>query len=395
MSFESKPSVSPRSTDSTDDSKPSDSPRSTDSTDDSPMTLQTSRRWTLPPLTTRSLEGGTSRKSWTELPAVKSTAPRAPCHVVVLCHGMAGTLSDVSFLAEALSDASETLDLWASTANSGVLSSLVATCDGVERGGARLADELWSIVTFYHAAYFSVRLSLVGVSLGGLYARAALGDARLWGAVASGALRLGNLITFASPHLGVRGHQYALGEGAMLLGVLGATGRELLLADPAQVRRGVDGTDYELAFLPWLAHPASPHVRTLARFERKVLVANAFGDDKVPLASAALGLSAAAIADAGVTLVGAPHVAALHNAEPQYVLDTDPSIAHDLAPPERAMALQLRSAHAGTPWTTLVARFDEWPARLVNHTRIAASKRFMTSVGTDVPRHVCSHLFVI
>lgn len=208
-------------------------------------------------------------------------AAAAPRHLVVVAHGLGGSPGSVRQLADALRAAHGTRGrvlVHASTANFGMATSFFTTVQGVEEGGARLADEIARLAEAHPSL---CRLSLVGFSLGGLYVRAAapLVLARLPRLVPV------NFISIASPHAGVVGHVAGVVEGAMRAGVLSRTGEDLTLTD----RRGEHG----LPLLVWMADPRSPHWAALARFPNRVAAANTVGDDKVPYWSAALAASPA------------------------------------------------------------------------------------------------------
>ena len=107
------------------------------------------------------------------------------------------------------------------------------------------------------------KLSMVGISLGGLYSRFAISelDFEVLG------VEPVNFITFATPHLGVRGKLARIYEVAMQLGLAGQSGRDVFLADNPTILHSmaVDKT----------------FLRPLSMFQRKVLVANTHFDDKV------------------------------------------------------------------------------------------------------------------
>lgn len=214
-------------------------------------------------------------------------------HLVVVAHGLHGSPESCGSIRDAILEAhpSGAVAVILSSCSATTLTKLNATTDGVAAGGERLANEIRSALQERPAI---TRLSLIGVSLGGLYTRSAL----------SHLLDLPhdfvNFITFATPHVGVRGHLGGVFETAVRWGAVGLSGTHLLLADTPLVR---DGCGPEpLPLLAWMAHPASPHVRALRRFAHRVLIANVEGDDKVPHWSAALVQGGAAALDASAEL---------------------------------------------------------------------------------------------
>jgi hypothetical protein len=202
-----------------------------------------------------------------------TTSCESILHLVIISHGLHGTPGRIAPIVQSIKkhvDERTTL-VHAAEANAGVLSSLVSTTRGVKYGGELLADEIRGLVR----AHASIRyISLCGLSLGGLYIRAAAPVIEELGLIPV------NFITLASPHLGVRNHLASAVELAMKWGVIGQTGYDLLLSDTT----GQAG----MPILCWMAHESSPYYAALGRFRNRVLLANLVGDDKVPHWSAAL-----------------------------------------------------------------------------------------------------------
>ena len=122
-----------------------------------------------------------------------STTPQK--HLVVLVHGLSGTAADLGYLARQL-EADASVRVLASGANE----PFPRTLDGVDAGGARVADEVRQVASAYKT------ISFVGNSLGGLYARAALRELRDGDTFAG--LTPAVFVTTAAPHLGARQTQY-------------------------------------------------------------------------------------------------------------------------------------------------------------------------------------------
>ena len=119
-------------------------------------------------------------------------------HLVVLVHGFQGRPTDLGYLNRRLESETGVRVLCAS-ANDG------RTFDGVAAGGKRIAREIEAFVVREKQAR---SISFVGNSLGGLYARYALGELydATEGSVAG--LRPAAFATTAAPHLGVREAPY-------------------------------------------------------------------------------------------------------------------------------------------------------------------------------------------
>ena len=124
-----------------------------------------------------------------------STAPQK--HLVVLVHGLSGTAADLGYLARRL-EADTSVRVLASGANE----PFPRTLDGVDAGGARVADEVRQVASAYKT------ISFVGNSLGGLYARAALRELRDEAQDTFAGLTPAIFVTTAAPHLGARQTTY-------------------------------------------------------------------------------------------------------------------------------------------------------------------------------------------
>ncbi|XP_072982528.1 putative lipase YDR444W isoform X2 [Typha latifolia] len=217
-----------------------------------------------------------------------------PEHLVIMVNGLVGSAGDWKFAAEQLvKKLPDEVIVHRSECNSSRL-----TFDGVDLMGERLAKEVRSVVKQRRGVQ---RISFVAHSLGGLVARYAIG--RLYEQVNTmkspadnnsdevnglegriAGLEPMNFITFASPHLGSRGHkqlpilcglpfleQTAL-ETAHL--IVGRTGKHLFLTDttdgrPPLLLRMVDDCD-DIKFRS-----------ALRSFKRRVAYANANFDHMV------------------------------------------------------------------------------------------------------------------
>ena len=205
-------------------------------------------------------------------------AAAGPTHLFVLVHGLGGTPEDLSCLERGI--------LKRAGSSALVLKpgcNLAArSFDGVPNGARRVAAEIEAVARAYATSLRSV--SLVGNSLGGLYARhcaAQLYDAEtrtIAGLVPD------TYLTTATPHLGVGPFGYlgyfpspvrALGARA-----LGATTRQLLLLDGDETQN--------VPLLLRMADPSSEYVAALGAFRRRCAYANATNDFLVAYETASL-----------------------------------------------------------------------------------------------------------
>ncbi|CAB1120484.1 unnamed protein product [Ectocarpus sp. CCAP 1310/34] len=156
-----------------------------------------------------------------------------PAHLVVLAHGLSGTPEDLTYLKQSLErEGGSEILVHSARRNEG------KTKDGVVEGGSRLAEEIREVV---QSTPSLSRISLVGNSLGGLYARYAAkllyrdettgGDSGTGATVAG--LSPSVFMTIATPHLGVRRFTYVPLPSPLhsLAGVfVGKTGHDLFLS---------------------------------------------------------------------------------------------------------------------------------------------------------------------
>ncbi|CAL9158999.1 unnamed protein product [Musa hybrid cultivar] len=219
-----------------------------------------------------------------------------PEHLVVMVNGLVGSADDWRFAAEQfVKKLPDKVIVHRSECNSSRL-----TFDGVDLMGERLAEEVISVVKQRRGVH---KISFVAHSLGGLIARYAIGrlyepittlessvgtedhedrDTDIKGRIAG--LEPMNFITFASPHLGSRGHRQLpflcglpflerrASETAHL--IVGRTGKHLFLTDnddgkPPLLLRMVDDCD-DIKFRS-----------ALHSFKRRVAYANANFDHMV------------------------------------------------------------------------------------------------------------------
>eukprot|EP00262_Sarcandra_glabra_P010402 TRINITY_DN25680_c0_g1_i1.p1 TRINITY_DN25680_c0_g1~~TRINITY_DN25680_c0_g1_i1.p1 ORF type:complete len:403 (+),score=57.96 TRINITY_DN25680_c0_g1_i1:143-1351(+) len=229
----------------------------------------------------KKLEVETVHGDGEDLWGVAAVEVKFPEHLVVMVNGIVGSAKDWRYAAEQfVKKLPDKVIVHCSECNSSRL-----TFDGVDLMGERLAEEILSVVRRMHGVR---KISIVAHSLGGLVARYAIGKlyepipVKEGGRVAG--LEPMNFITFATPHLGSRGHKQLpflcglpflerqASQTAHL--IVGRTGKHLFLTDnndgrPPLLVRMVDDC-YDLNFMS-----------ALRSFKRRVAYANANFDHMV------------------------------------------------------------------------------------------------------------------
>jgi len=203
------------------------------------------------------------------------TATTRPRHLVVLVHGFSGRATDLGYLSrrllleveESSSKGAASVRVLCSRSNEG------RTLDGVAAGGERVARE---VVAFIAEEDHFETISFVGNSLGGLYARYALGELYDAGGRIAG-VRPGAFATTAAPHLGVEEAAYGFA-----LGPVAKVGAQILPSSLSRTARDLCGqTDVlnRLAVDPRFTEP-------LGRFQARTALAALDKDFMVPFRSA-------------------------------------------------------------------------------------------------------------
>ena len=211
-------------------------------------------------------------------------AAAGPTHLFVLVHGLGGTPEDLSCLERGvLKRAGSSALVLKPGCNLAARS-----FDGVPNGARRVAEEIQAVARAYKASLRTV--SLVGNSLGGLYARHCAAQLYDPETRTIAGLVPDTYLTTATPHLGVGPFGYlgyfpspvrALGARAM-----GATTRQLLLLDGDD---DVEADDAETGpLLLRMADPSSEYVAALGAFKRRCAYANATNDFLVAYETASL-----------------------------------------------------------------------------------------------------------
>lgn len=232
--------------------------------------------------------------------AARLAAP--PSHLVVLVHGLHGTYRDLLCLETELLRTPGVITL-AIRSNEG------ATTDGVRAGAERVAGEVASAVSDNPTLQ---RISFVGNSLGGLYARKAVQQLHQSRSARIAGLCPEAFVTIASPHLGTRKLAWCPPPVQLLSPIVaGQTASDLFLHN----------TVLE-------AMTDKPHLEALRSFKRRVLYANSEGDLMVPRYTSAIESALSA-----------------------------------LDPRERLMANRLRSM----PWRTVYVQFEGLPLPITHN----------------------------
>ena len=313
----------------------------------------TSRRLLLP-------QTGLHAKTTTKLGETDTPQNQKKIHLIVLVHGWLGSPNELGYLQEELqrqsSSSSSSLPDSSSTAMTVVHAAECndgRTSDGIVPGGKRLAVEINSLVeqlsieynSYHHQQYqppppkqqqqqqqndskvstysqerssngvssrgsdgykLDITISLVGNSLGGLYARYAVKDIA-WGlqqqrqqqnpSLSSMAVvvKPGQFVTTCTPHLGVNKHTYIRIPrfAEEIIGrVLGQTGKDLFqIVDQVDSTTKTTSSSSTTTSSSSIIHDMTTkdeYLTPLSNFQRRVAFANAYGTDfQVPTSTAA------------------------------------------------------------------------------------------------------------
>lgn len=219
-----------------------------------------------------------------------------PQHIIVLVHGNNGSAADFDALEAALVTkfGQGKILIIKSKANE------LNTSLGVEMGGTMLAKEVVETVFEYDIglAEIGYKMSFVGHSLGGLYARYAL--VHIMRALSCLHMEYIDFVTICTPHLGSRRAKgpstmknlFRLGVHKMLASSLyGQTGIDLLLDVQEELKEEateMSAIESHPSMLEIMSDPNSEFMHSLQRFRYGTLVAITDGDVIVPYSSAAM-----------------------------------------------------------------------------------------------------------
>ncbi|KAL1564710.1 putative lipase ROG1 isoform X2 [Salvia divinorum] len=328
----------------------------------------------------------------------------SPTHLVVTVNGIIGSAQNWRYAAKQFVKAyPDDVIVHCSQSNTSML-----TFDGVDVMGKRLADEVVSVVGLHPNLQ---KISFLGHSLGGLIARYAVavlyqqnvmpknveqsggecvGEEIQKGVVAG--LEPVNFITFATPHLGSRGHKQVpifcgvhtmerLATRASFL--LGRTGRHLFLSDsdggktPILLRMSSDSEDLKF-------------ISALQSFKRRAAYANVRFDNIVGWSSSSLR-----------RLSELPKRRSLdRNAKYPHIVNEEK--ANAIISPQGEVPLEIKTAKGRTKdmeetmirgltrlnWERVDVSFTGSMQWLLAHSTIQVKTQCINSEGADVIQHM-------
>ena len=330
----------------------------------------------------------------------------APEHLFLLCHGLGGSPGDLAYLKKAIYDQCteegegeqhrvlvhtctsnyEGPNMWTISLHDGMQS----TFDGIDRGGARVAEELRGLVRQYPTLK---RLTMVGNSLGGMYARYCAAECfdPATGKVAG--LEPVCYATTATPHLGVRNYLWVsmLPKAVVKVGSrVGRTVMQLNHFDGAE--EGAGGGGGGGAGLVVRMATEARYVDALKAFAHRAVYTNAKHDSLVAYETAGLSPGRGTAPD---TSEFDRDLDRLRH-DLKYIIREDETV--DPPPPDIGSELELerRCAEGLTrsmKWRRVVAYFPEALAFPTAHNKICANKRnvFFAAQCAD-GEHVVRHL---
>ncbi|ODQ67573.1 DUF676-domain-containing protein [Nadsonia fulvescens var. elongata DSM 6958] len=155
------------------------------------------------------------------------------------------------------------------TSNSGLY-----TYDGIKLCGQRIIQEIGEAIESYSTEGIEFdRISFVGYSLGGLFARYAIGFLYTQGLFEK--IQPISFTSFATPHIGTKAHGNTVKSNmfnSFAGNIIGQSGRDLFLDSSDIIYR--------------LADPLLPYYQGLETFKYKILLANPVNDRTVPFYTA-------------------------------------------------------------------------------------------------------------
>ncbi|XVE71779.1 hypothetical protein DITRI_Ditri10aG0179000 [Diplodiscus trichospermus] len=334
----------------------------------------------------------------------------SPEHLVIMVNGLIGSAADWRFAAEQfVKKMPDKVIVHRSECNYSKL-----TFDGVDMMGERLAQEVLDVVKRRPEVQ---KISFVAHSLGGLVARYAIG--RLYERSSKlgqsdygmnsltgehldqpcedriAGLQPMNFITFATPHLGSRGHkQLPLLCGLPFLEkrasqtahlVVGKSGKHLFLTDsdegkPPLLLRMVDDGD-DLKF-----------ISALRAFKRRVAYANANYDHMVGWRTSSIRRQDE-LPKSNLLVVDEkyPHVVYVERENKNKIQNSASSIAGaQTSDVEEVMIRGLTQV----PWERVDVSFQKSKQRYVAHNTIQVKSYWLNSDGTDVVFHMIDNFLL-
>ncbi|CAN8273890.1 unnamed protein product [Cochlearia groenlandica] len=330
--------------------------------------------------------------------AVMESAEK-PDHLVVMVNGIIGSSADWKYAAEQfVNKFPDKVLVHRNESNSATL-----TFDGVDKMGERLANEVLSVVK--NRSGLS-KISFVAHSLGGLVARYAIGKLYELSSEANGSVLKGksgeiaglepmNFITFATPHLGSRGHrQFPILCGLPFLErtasqtahlAAGRTGKHLFLVDnddgnfPLLIRMATDSDNCKF-------------ISALNAFKRRVAYANVNFDYMVGWRTSSIRRpNELPKPNLLATDPNYPHIVYVENGN----VDNGDCHSTSIVVTDEYTDLEEKMIHGlgQLSWERVDVSFHNSKQRYVAHNTIQASVKtyWLHSDGKDVVYHMMDH----
>uniref|UniRef100_A0A1D1YDE0 Putative lipase ROG1 n=1 Tax=Anthurium amnicola TaxID=1678845 RepID=A0A1D1YDE0_9ARAE len=356
-------------------------------------------------LETESVTGGVDL--WDASAATANPPERFPEHLIVMVNGIVGSADDWKYGAEQfVCKLPDKVIVHRSECNYSTL-----TFDGVDLMGERLAKEVLSVVNNRPGVQ---KISFVAHSLGGLIARYAIGrlyeplssigsptvagstlamDKHLEGRVAG--LEPMNFVTFATPHLGSRGHKQlpflcglpflerSASQTAHL--IAGKTGKHLFLTDnvdgkPPLLLRMVDDVE-DIKFRS-----------ALRSFKRRVAYANANFDSMVGWGTSSIRRQHE-LPKAQLLLSDDryPHIAFVDRGDTGNMQKKPSS---DVKAQVFDLEEEMIRGLTQVPWERVDVSFKKSTQRYVAHSTIQVKSYWINSDGADVIYHMIDNFLI-
>nr|XP_004238551.1 putative lipase YDL109C [Solanum lycopersicum] len=332
----------------------------------------------------------------------------APNHLVVMVNGIIGSVDDWKYAAEQFVKAyPHDIIVYRSQSNYSKL-----TFDGVDVMGIRLAEEVQSVVK---RTPHLQKISFVGHSLGGLVCRYAIAklyeqrsaritrgqgmECSLNGSTDACAEEVSkkiaglepvNFITFATPHLGCRGHKqapafcglYSLEKvAASSSWLLGRSGRHLFLKDhdegkPLLLRMASDSEDL-------------PFISALQSFKRRAAYANTSFDYLVGWSTSSLRRRSELPKRRNMKKVDKyPHIVNIEEATSVSSQEETPTMANINGHKSQEMEEAMIRGLTKLSWERVDVSFKGSIQKFLAHTAIQVQSYNINSDGIDVIQHM-------
>jgi len=219
----------------------------------------------------RSIESGRTSSS-SNLPEATET-PKIK-HLVVLVHGLNGGSNDLNAIKAHLTEITSEIVVHSAECNHGSFKTL----DGIDSGGERLAKEIEEFASKHPSIQ---EFSIIGHSLGGLYARYCIG--LLYKQNFFEKVKPLNFISLATPHMGSRRSPKGIFNPIVswiTKSAFSRTGKQLMLED------GDDESSGPL--LVRMSRRENCWLQALQSFEKRITYSNVYNDFNVPYCTSAI-----------------------------------------------------------------------------------------------------------